>query len=152
MVSTFKCRHCRCEKLVNPRLKGSQTHCGEASCQRARKAEWKRRKMEQDCDYRMTHCESNKACRQNHPEYWREYRLKHPDKAKRNRLLQKLRRIKAQSPSEANRCLMSSTQPAVAKVDALFSKQLRAGNMFWLKSAVAKVDALLVEISSISVI
>jgi hypothetical protein len=152
VVSIFKCRHCLCDKSANPRLKGSQTHCGEASCQRARKAEWKRRKMEQDRDYRWTHCESNKTWRLNHPEYWREYRQKHPHKVKRNRLLQKLRRIKAQHPQQADSCQIAPIQPAVAKVDALFTKQLQAGSIFWLKPAVAKVDALLVEISSISVI
>jgi hypothetical protein len=38
----------------------------------------------------------------------------------------------------------------VAKVDALFIEKLQVDRVFWLKPAVAKVDALLVEISSIS--
>jgi hypothetical protein len=35
-------------------------------------------------------------------------------------------------------------------VDALFIEELQADRVFWLKPAVAKVDAFLVEISSIS--
>jgi len=119
VVSTFKCRHCLREKSLNPRLKGRQSYCGESPCQRARKSEWKRMKMERDSDYRLNHYESNRAWRQSNQEYWRAYRLKHPDKEKRNRLLQKLRRIKAQNPSESGRVLSAATRPDVAKVDAL---------------------------------
>ena len=146
MVSTFKCRHCLCEKSANPRVKDKQSYCGDLSCQRARRAAWKRSKLNQDNDYRLNHNESNKSWRQSRPDYWREYRQKNPEKAKRNCLLQRLRRIRAQQ---------SDTPPArsgsdVAKVDALFIEKFQGDRMFWLQPAVAKVDALLVEISPLS--
>ena len=146
MVTTFKCCHCHCDRSANPRLKGIQSYCGEPPCQRARKADWKRAKLGQDRDYRHNHIEDNKSWRSANPEYWREYRQKNPEKEKRNRLLQKLRRIKAQSHAARQ----SRVDIRVAKVDALFIEKLQVDRVFWLKPAVAKVDALLVEISSIS--
>lgn len=146
MVTTFKCCHCRCETSANARLKGRQSYCGDPPCQRARKAAWKREKLDQDSDYRLNHAAGNKSWRTSNPDYWREYRQKNPEKEKRNRLLQKLRRIKAQS-YEARQ---DRAETKVAKVDALFIEKLQVDRMFWLKPAVAKVDALLVEISSIS--
>jgi len=146
LVTTFVCRHCRCEKSANPRLKGKQSFCGEPPCQRARKAAWKRGKMEQDSDYRLNHIEGNRSWRKSHPDYWREYRRKNPEKEKRNRLLQKLRRIRARGDASS----VIESPPSVAKVDALISKELQLDSLFWIKPAVAKVDAILVEISSLS--
>lgn len=61
-------------------------------------------------------------------------------------MLQRLRRIRAK--------FAETTKPegeaSVAKVDALFPKELQLDSVFWLKSAVAKVDTLLVEISPLS--
>ncbi len=148
MVTTFKCCHCHRERSTNPRLKGRQSYCGDPPCQRARKADWKRLKLVEDPDYRLNHIEGNKSWRTSNPDYWRTYRQKNPEKAKRNRLLQKLRRIKAR------RDLGSKGRPdtSVAKVDALFLEKLQVDRVFWLKPAVAKVDALLVEISSVSTV
>jgi hypothetical protein len=146
LVTTFKCCHCRCETSANSRLKGRQSYCGDPPCQRARKAAWKREKLDQDSDYRLNHAAGNKSWRTSNPDYWREYRQKNPEKEKRNRLLQKLRRIKAQSC----KVRQDLAETKVAKVDALFIEKLQVDRMFWLKPAVAKVDALLVEISSIS--
>ncbi|NBV72269.1 MAG: hypothetical protein EBR60_09575 [Burkholderiaceae bacterium] len=103
-------------------------------------------KLGEDPDYRLNHIEGNKSWRTSNPDYWRRYRQKNPEKAKRNRLLQKLRRIKAR------RELASKDRPdtGVEKVDASFIENLQVDSLFWLKPAVAKVDALLVEISSIS--
>jgi hypothetical protein len=102
--------------------------------------------MEQDSDYRLNHIEGNRSWRKLHPDYWRQYRRKNPEKVKRNRLLQTLRRIRAQKGQKTP----NESTPFVAKVDALISKELQVDSLFWLKPAVAKVDALLVEISSIS--
>lgn len=146
MISTFTCRHCRREKAANPRLKGNQKYCGVASCQRARKAEWKRQKMATDADYRLSHQLCNEQWREANTSYWRSYRKLNPDKVERNRMLQKLRRIKAKNAITTK----PENPTSVAKVDALFTKELQGDTLFWLKSAVAKVDTLLVEISPLS--
>ena len=146
MVTTFKCCHCHRESSANARLKGRQSYCGDPPCQRARKAAWQRAKLDHDSDYRLNHAAGNKSWRTSNPNYWREYRQKNPEKAKRNRLLQKLRRIKSQSHESRQ----DRAETAVAKVDALFIEELQVDRVFWLKPAVAKVDAFLVEISSIS--
>lgn len=146
LVATFKCCHCHRERSANPRLKGRQSYCGDPPCQRARKADWKRLKLAEDPDYRLNHIEGNRSWRRSNPHYWRTYRQKNLEKAKRNRLLQKLRRIKAGRDLGPK----GRTDTAVAKVDALFLEKLQVDRMFWLVPAVAKVDAFLVEISSIS--
>ena len=61
-------------------------------------------------------------------------------------MLQRLRRIRVK--------FVETTKPegeaSVAKVDALFPRELQLDSVFWLKPAVAKVDTLLVEISPLS--
>lgn len=68
-----------CGRLVpaNPRVK-DQKYCGEKACQRARKAEWQRRKLAKDEKYRADQKEAQKLWRENNPDYWRKYRHRHP--------------------------------------------------------------------------
>lgn len=150
MVMRFTCRNCRRRKAQNPRLKGKQRYCSEAPCQRARKAEWKRKKLATDGDYRTTHSESNQAWRESHRSYWSTYRKNHPEKVERNRVLQKIRRLKAKLRASGEVSVTPNSEPSVAKVDTFLPKELQGDSFFWIRPAVAKVDAFLVEISSIS--
>jgi hypothetical protein len=50
---TFKCLHCKEERLFNYRSRGRQTYCSEPACRRASKAASQRRWMarEENQDY-----------------------------------------------------------------------------------------------------
>ncbi len=61
------------------------------ACRRARKAAWKRNKMQTDPDYRYNHKLSNQKWAKAHPGYWKDYRSRHPEYVERNRILQAVR-------------------------------------------------------------
>jgi len=64
--------------------------------------------MKTDPDFKEDQKVSNKKWAARHPGYWKQYRLNHPEKAERNRILQKLRN---RNPRVA--------VTAIAKVDTL---------------------------------
>lgn len=117
----------------------------KSACRRARKAAWKRNKMQTDPDYRYNQKLANQKWAKGHPGYWKDYRSRHPEQVKRNRLLQAVR----------NRRRCSASQPeaggeVIAKVDASIFNKNRLVGQFYLVPVIAKVDALKVNIFDIS--
>jgi hypothetical protein len=96
MKQKIRCAHCGCLFFPNPRVK-NQRYCSKKVCQNARKRLWQREKLANDPDYEANRKDSQKAwCGQN-PNYWKTYRLGHPDYTRRNRELQKVRDIRRDS-------------------------------------------------------
>ena len=122
----------------------NQCYCPKPECQRARKAAWKRYKMHSDPDYKFNQTLSNKKWAQAHPGYWKAYRLKHPDKAKRNRMLQTIRNRRRRTQHQNG-----SNEELIAKVDASIVNNFRVVGQYWLVPVIAKVDALKVNIFDI---
>ena len=117
----------------------NQNYCSKKQCQRKRKSLWQKQKMQDDPDYRLNQKQSWAKWAREHPGYWKEYRKKHPDKAQRNRLLQKLRRKKRKD------------QPVeIAKMDASKPGKIVPSGQFYLVPSVAKMDALKVDLYFIS--
>ena len=87
MVKTFRCACCKRIRPRNLRVK-NQHYCGERRCQQARKNKWQREKEQDDPAYRANKKESHQAWRSRNPNYWRLYRLQHPEYCERNRRLQ----------------------------------------------------------------
>lgn len=56
-----------------------QTFCTSPDCQRARKREWQRAKLQSDPDYRINQHAVQQAWSQRNPDYWRRYREAQPD-------------------------------------------------------------------------
>jgi hypothetical protein len=108
------------------------------ACRRAKKAAWKRLKLKKDPDFKVDQKISNRKWSANHPGYWKAYRLKHPEKAERNRILQNLRNRKR-----------SGAAALIAKVDASKPSKLHVVGRYWLVPLIAKVDALKVNIVEI---
>ena len=130
--------------VPSPRHK-NQVYCLSPACRRARKAAWKRNRMQTDPDYRYNHKLSNQAWAKAHPGYWKEYRWRHPEYAERNRILQSVRnrRRSCRGKPEASNDL-------IAKVDASIFRKNRMVGQFYLVPVIAKVDALKVNIYDIS--
>ena len=82
------CIHCG--TFFIPRNR-KQKYYSFPECQKARRAAWQRNKLQKDREYCENQRISNKKWLQNNPGYWKEYRRKNPDKADRNRALQKVR-------------------------------------------------------------
>jgi hypothetical protein len=60
--------------------------CGEAACQRQRRRRWQQAKRAGDADYRENQRRAQRAWAQRHGDYWRDYRRRHPDYCRRNRV------------------------------------------------------------------
>lgn len=107
-------------------------------CRRARKAAWKKAKMRTDPEFKENQQISNKKWAAAHPGYWKQYRLDHPEKAERNRVLQTLRNRKRRGKPHT-----------IAKVDASKPNKFHMVGQYWLVPLIAKVDALKVNIVEI---
>ena len=143
-MAQIPCCHCGTFFTPSPRHK-NQAYCMEPACRRARKAAWKRNKMQTDLDYRYNHKLANQKWAKANPGYWKDYRSRHPEYVERNRILQTVRnrRRSCRGQSTGNGAL-------IAKVDAsIFSKNRMVGQ-FYLVPVIAKVDALKVNIFDIS--
>jgi hypothetical protein len=144
-MEKVSCRHCGGYFVPDPRQKHPQ-YCGQAACQRARKAAWQREKIRGDPDYRA----NQKQCRQDwckaHPDYWKIYRQKHPDQARRNRDLQRVRNARGRSRGDPT----GTKGSLIAKMDASKSPgtsvRTSFSGQFWLVPMIAKMDALKVNI------
>lgn len=123
-----------CSHFFIPRNK-NQEYCSKPECQKARKARWQREKLQKDPDYRESQRLSNQKWLANNPDYFRKYRDANPEKAMRNRLLQRVR----------NRKNLSGEHPCnfrlIAKMDAGKASSFRSECGFWLVPTIAKMDA-----------
>jgi hypothetical protein len=100
---------CCCGQPFRPRPQNpTQTYCSQPACQRARKRDWQRAKRASDPDYRANDRAAQRAWAQAHPQYWRDWRERHPDSVARNR--------RAQGARNARR--RAAADEAIAKEDA----------------------------------
>jgi hypothetical protein len=86
-------RRCRyCERIFQPsKYQPAQAVCSDLGCQRRRRAEYHRRKIAADPEYRQVCLDSPQKWRSRNPDYWRHYREQHPDSVERNRQQQHVR-------------------------------------------------------------
>jgi len=129
MNRMIRCAHCGSLILSNPRVK-DQRYCSQKACQRARKTRWQRQKMATDLDYQLNQRDCQKDWNKRNPDYWRQYRSRHPGYRTRNRLLQKHRDRRRRD---------------LAKMDALAEiSPIKPGSYYLIpaKGDLAKMDAL----------
>jgi hypothetical protein len=118
----------------------------EPPCRRAKKAVWKRKKMREDPDYRLNQKLSNRKWAEANPGYWKEYRKANPEKAERNRILQKVRNMRRTKKEKGD----GRADPSlIAKVDSSIPKRIKVVGQYWMVPVIAKVDALKVYIYEI---
>ncbi len=81
-----------CDKPFAPRPQvPDQAYCPSLDCQRARKRQWQRVKLQSDPDYRINQRTAQQAWSQRNPDYWRGYRDARPEYEQRNREQQRSR-------------------------------------------------------------
>jgi hypothetical protein len=154
-MEEVSCCHCGKFYVPDPRQK-NPTHCRESACQRARKAEWQRKKMHSDPVYKADQKRCQEEWNKSHPDYWKSYRQKHPDQVDHNRDLQMVR-----DRRRRKRFIQGGIPPdrgtgasLLAKMDSLKSPEssVRAkfSGQFWLVPVLAKMDSLKVNIYMIT--
>lgn len=134
------CLHCG--TFFIPRNK-SQNYCSYHACQRARRAAWQRHKKRTDTEYRESQRISDKKWRKSNPGYWKQYRKDNPEKASRNKALQRIR-------NRGNRVPASPPIKMIAKMDARKSAVNGIAGHYWLVPEIAKMDVAKIYLYAIS--
>ena len=134
-----------CSTFFVPRNK-CQIFCSKPCCQRIRKALWQKQKLATDPEYKEGQRLAQKKWLQNTPDYWKDYRRRHPEKADRNRSLQKIRNMKNRWDQPVWK---ASKTIGIAKMDARKPKGFNLSGQYWLVPAVAKMDAVKIFITSV---
>ncbi len=78
-----------------------QSYCSAPDCQRERRRQWQRLKLQTDPDYQGNQSSAQRGWLDRNPDYWRKYRTSHPEYAERNRVLQQGRNAKTRIGSIA---------------------------------------------------
>jgi len=148
----FKCRHCK--KIHSARVE-DQKYCGEVQCQRARRNAWYREKCAGDADYRANQRASNQAWLKSKggaAVYYREYRRR------RKREEEGAAELVGSTPEREtfNEGLGVGFGSEIkgpcksANIDATSDKNFLKSGRYKICPADANIDAILVEISTIS--
>lgn len=90
MTQARRCPYCH-DSFQPSTYRPQQSVCSKAQCQRRRRAEYHRQKLQTDPEYRQVARDSQKKWRQDHPGYDQQYRAEHPEYLRRNRQQQQLR-------------------------------------------------------------
>ncbi|MCP4022703.1 MAG: hypothetical protein GY729_12740 [Desulfobacteraceae bacterium] len=126
-----------CDTFFIPRNKRQQ-FCSKPACQRARKALWQKQKLATDPEYRKGQRLANQKWLANNPDYWKKYRKRNPEKAYRNRALQRIRNQREQ-PDKAI---------GIAKIDVRKACNQSLLGKFWLVPTIAKMDPIKIFITT----
>ena len=144
MAPVCQCKHC--QKRFYPRPQNpDQKYCSDPACQKARKRDWQRKKLQTDPEYRENKRDAGRRWRENNPDYQREYRERNQEYTEQNRAQQRLRN--QQRTKQA-------TQDTIVKMDASNSENCITPGCYELRRIVdgqiVKMDASMVEINVIS--
>ncbi len=123
-----------CSEFFTPRNK-DQNYCSKSECQKIRKALWQKEKIKKDPEYKENQKLSNQKWLFNNSDYWKKYRSQNPDKATRNRLLQRIRNRKKYGINDV------PVTTIIAKMDARKPPAIILEGDFWLVPTIAKMDA-----------
>ena len=90
MSQTRCCRYCQ-QSFQLSIYRPQQSVCSRPECQRRRRADYHRQKLQSDPEYAQVVGDSRKKWRQAHPGYCKQYRQSHPEYVEQNRLRQRRR-------------------------------------------------------------
>jgi len=171
------CPKCRRKFIPCPRVK-DQEYCGRPKCRRAWKRKWQRQKRAEDAEYRENQARAQKAWRERHPEYSQEYRRRNPAYAEKNRSKQRERnRSRSKALNEHVSRVIAERPPApmpvcaaevknesifleIAKMDSIIPGNadpiaVISGRYCMIPvvdGSIAKMDSIIVDISTISAV
>ena len=111
-----------CGQQFQPRPQvPQQSYCASPDCQRARRRQWLRLKLQTDPDYQNNQDRAQQAWSQRNPEYWRKYRESHPKYVERNRVMQHERNTKAMAYRIAK---MNASNPGIPLPSGIYHLSL----------------------------
>ncbi len=110
-----RCLYCQ-QNFQPSKFQRRQAVCGEAGCQRRRRADYHRAKLAADPEYRDVCRDSPRKWRARNPDYWQRYRQKNPASAERNRERQQFRDRKRRLRNLANKTSALDLKHSAAEV------------------------------------
>jgi hypothetical protein len=119
-----------------------QAVCGEADCQRRRRADYHRAKLAADPEYRDVCRDSPRKWRSRNPDYWKQYRQRNPAAAERNRGQQQLRDRKRRLRNLANNTSALDLKHSAAQVWLIGSGAAHLANNNSAPAQVWVIEAL----------
>ena len=142
-----RCSYCQQPFQPSP-YRPQQTVCSHAECQRRRRSDYHRNKIETDTDYRQVCLDSPRKWRAQHRDYWRKYRETHPQAVEENRRKQRDRDQAQRLADLANNNLAFDVKSSAAKVywigpsaADLANNNLASGQVFVLEAVVHQTGA-----------
>lgn len=70
-MSKLRCIHCNALFTPAPQVP-NQIYCSKTGCQKARRQQWQKSKLQSDPDYRDNQSRAQKAWSEKNPDYWRQ--------------------------------------------------------------------------------
>jgi hypothetical protein len=129
------CKGVGCQQDFVPRPNiPNQQYCGKPACQRERRAQWQRRKLAEDPDYREHQRKAKGNWREQHRNYMRSYRQSHPDYQQRDRQQRRDRRkrtavaVTTETPSAVNMDACTS-EPVVTPLESGYFRVCRVSSV-----------------------
>lgn len=143
-----RCRHCSCLFKVCNKVK-KHDYCSKKACQLARKRNWQKEKLITDQTYREDQQLAKQDWCADNPDYWKQYRQKNKRYTDTNRQKQRYRNARRRK-----KVGNLPPQKPIAKMDALMHQNDTISGRYKLvhleSQVIAKMDAIIVEISAIS--
>mgnify|MGYP006200502529 CR=1 FL=1 len=68
-MTKLRCAHCGARFIPAPQVP-NQAYCSKANCQKERRRQWQKSKLQSDPDYRDNQSRAQKAWTDRNPEYW----------------------------------------------------------------------------------
>lgn len=132
-----QCPACGQQFLPRPQTP-HQSYCSAIGCQRQRKKQWQRNKLQNDPDYLDNQNRAQQAWIDRNPDYWRQYRKSHPKYVERNRALQRGRNRQATASVIAKR---AASIPVNSLPPGIYQLSRKSDD------PIAKMDVWIVEIT-----
>jgi hypothetical protein len=77
-MTKLRCVHCGAPFIPAPQVP-NQAYCSKANCQKERRRQWHKSKLQSDPDYKINQSLAQKAWAKRNPGYWKEHRQGRPD-------------------------------------------------------------------------
>ncbi len=77
-MTKLRCVHCGAPFIPAPQVP-NQAYCSKANCQKERRRQWHKSKLQSDPDYKINQSLAQKAWAERNPGYWKEHRQGRPD-------------------------------------------------------------------------
>lgn len=77
-MTKLRCAHCGVRFTPAPQVP-NQAYCSKPVCQKERRRQWQKSKLQSDPDYRDNQSRAQKAWTDRNPDYWRQHRQNSPD-------------------------------------------------------------------------